>query len=233
MARNRLLLLGGAVALAAIVVVVVVLVAGSGGSNDKAAPTTTSSGGNAPASAFAGVPQHGDTLGKPSAPVTLTVFEDPQCPYCRQWNLDTLPTVVRDYVKTGRIKVVYRGIVVISDNSLAGIAAAYAAGRQNKLWDVVEVMYRRQGDERSGWITVPLIKDVARDAGANPAKVVADADTAAVSKQVRASLAEAQRLGINGTPTFAITKPLGTMQQLQVPGLEPSDFTPALDAQLQ
>jgi protein-disulfide isomerase len=44
---------------------------------------------------------------------------------------------------------------------------------------------------------------------------------------------EAQSLGINGTPTFAIQKQLGSLQQLQVSGLEPGDFTPALDRALQ
>jgi hypothetical protein len=73
------------------------------------------------------VPQHGDALGNASAPVTLTVFEDPQCPFCRQWNIDTLPTVVENYVRTGRIKIVYRGVVVIGANSLVGLAAEYAA----------------------------------------------------------------------------------------------------------
>src|ERR1700757_2700528 len=101
-ARNRLLLLGGAIAAAIVLVVIVVVVAGSGGSSaattTTSAVTTTSSGGTEAQSTFKGVPQRGDTLGKASAPTTLTVFEDPQCPFCRQWNIDTLPTVVRNYV---------------------------------------------------------------------------------------------------------------------------------------
>ena len=123
-------------------------------------------------STFAGVPQSGDTLGKASAPVTLTVFEDPQCPFCRQWNIDTLPTVVRNYVRTGRIKIVYRGVVVIGNNSLAGLAAIYAAGEQNKLWQMAEALYERQGDENSGWITIAVVRAAAREIGLNPAKIV-------------------------------------------------------------
>ena len=138
MPRNRLLLILGAAAAAAIVVVAVVLVAGSGsggGSSSSNEPTTVASGGTTqpPTSALKGVPQHGDILGKPTAPATLTVFEDPQCPYCRQWNIDTLPTVVRDYVRTGRVKLQYRGIVVIGENSDAGLRAMYGAAPQNML----------------------------------------------------------------------------------------------------
>jgi protein-disulfide isomerase len=229
--RNRLYLLGGAVALAAIVVVVVIVV-GTGGGSDSAT-TTTASAPTTSKSIFAGVPQHNDVLGDPGAPATLEVFEDPQCPYCRQWNLDTLQTVIDNYVRTGKLKLRYRGIVVIGVNSVAGLRAIYAAGRQNKLWDMVEVLYRRQGDENSGWITVPVIKDAAKDAGADAAKVVADADSAAVTAELNRGQRDAQAAGINGTPTFILSKPLGAAVQLQVAGLEPDQFTPALDAALQ
>ena len=232
-----MLILGGAIAAAVVAVVVIVVVAGSGSGSSSTTTTTTtqpgSGGGTEAKSTFAGLPQQGDTLGKASAPVALTVFEDPQCPFCRQWNIDTLPTVVQNYVRTGRIKIVYRGVVVIGDNSLVGLAAIYAAAEQNKLWQMAEALYERQGDENSGWITVPLVRSAAKEIGLSPAKVVTAMRSATVTSAIRKSVNEARALGINGTPTFAIQKPLGTLQQLQVSGLEPGDFTPALDQALQ
>ncbi len=230
-------MLGGAVAAAIVVVVVVILAAGSGsGSGSSATPPTTttgSAGGPEATSTFARVPQHGDTLGKATAPATLTVFEDPQCPYCREWNIDTLPTVVHDYVRTGRIKVVYRGIDIIGPNSVAGLRANYAAGVQDKLWNMVEALYERQGDENSGWITLPTIRAAAREIGLAPAKVIADADSAEVTRNLSVAAADANRYGIDSTPTFAIQKQLGPVEQLSPSGLEPSDFTTSLDAALQ
>lgn len=235
MPRNRLLALAGAIA-AAVVVVVVLIVVASGGSKSTSATTTTTTttGPTGPeaTSTFAGVQQHGDTLGSQTAPVTLTVFEDPQCPFCRQWNIDTLPTVVENYVRTGRIKIVYRGVVVIGENSLVGLAAEYAAGQQNKLWQMVEALYERQGDENSGWLTTAVVRDAAREIGLSPAKVVAGMKSAAVVSAIQKSVNEARRLGIRGTPTFAIQKQLGQLQQLGVSGLEPADFTSALDQAL-
>jgi protein-disulfide isomerase len=140
---------------------------------------------------------------------------------------------VENYVRTGRIKIVYRGIEVIGDNSLVGLAAVYAAGRQNKLWDMSEALYERQGDENSGWITLPVVKDAAREIGANVTKLVADMKSDAVLSQIGASSKLANQLGIQGTPTFAIQRPLGTLQQLQVSSLEPSEFSSALDQALQ
>jgi protein-disulfide isomerase len=235
MPRNRLLVLAGAIAAAVVAVVVIVVFVGHGSGSSSITTTTATqpSGGTEAKSTFAGVPQAGDTLGKASAPVTLTVFEDPQCPFCRQWNIDTLPTVVQNYVRTGRIKIVYRGVVVIGDNSLVGLAAIYAAAEQNKLWQMAEALYERQGDENSGWITIPVVRSAAKEIGLSSAEVTTVMRSAAVTSAIRKSVNEAQSLGINGTPTFAIQKPLGSLQQLQVSGLEPGDFTPALDQALQ
>ncbi|HVW89973.1 MAG TPA: DsbA family protein, partial [Gaiellaceae bacterium] len=142
-------------------------------------------------------------------------------------------TVVRDYVRTGRVKLQYRGIVVIGENSVAGLRAIYGAAPQNKLWNMAEALYERQGEENSGWITIPVIKDAAKEAGADPAKVVAQADSKSVTAQLNANAKLAQQLGVNGTPTFVLQRELGTPQPLTVGGLEPSDFTPALEAALQ
>ena len=241
--RKRLLLVACALAAAVVVVVIVIVVAGSGGSSDSSGTTVStaatstgggaSGGGDEAVSTFTGVPQHGDTLGKATAPVTLTVFEDPQCPFCRQWNIDTLPTVVRNYVRTGRIKLVYRGIVVIGENSVAGLRGIYGAGQQNKLWNMSEALYERQGAENSGWITLPVIRAAAREVGADPAKLVKDADSKAVTAQLQQAANEAQSLGVGGTPTFAIQKTLGPVQQLNVSSLDPDSFTSALDSALQ
>jgi protein-disulfide isomerase len=226
-------MLCGAVAAAIVVVVVLVAFVG-GGSKSSTTPTVTnaSGGGTEATDTFEGVPQHGDTLGKASAPLALYVFEDPQCPFCRQWNIDTLPTVVQNYVRSGRVKIVYRGIEIISTNSVAGIRGIYAAGMQNKLWQMAEALYERQGEERSGWITIDVLKDAAREIGADPEQLLKDADSDAVTAQLNEAARLASRYGINSTPTFGYQKQLGTLQPLQIGGLEPAAFTPGLDAAL-
>ena len=236
MQRNRLYLLAAAAAVAVVAVVVIVVVAGSSGSNSPTttvASTTPAGGSTSRNALFAGIPQKGDLLGKASAPATLTVFEDPQCPYCRQWNEDTLPTVLQQYVRAGRLRLRYRGIVIIGLNSVAGLRAIYGAAPQNKLWNMTEALYERQGEENSGWITLPVIRDAAREVGANPATVLAAADSKPVTRALNANAALAKAEGVNSTPTFVVQKQLGSPFQLQIPGLEPDQFTPPLDAALQ
>ena len=233
MNRNRLLLLAAAAAVAVVAVVVVIVVASSGGSggDTTTAAVDTSPDTAAPSALFAGVPQSGDTLGKASAPATLLVFEDPQCPFCKEFNLNVLPSVVSDFVRTGRVKLAWRGINIVGSNSNDGLAAIYAAGRQNKLWPMAESIYRRQGAENSGWITEAVIREAATEAGADPAKVVASMSGSNANMQAAAQ--EADQLGLRGTPSFYLQRPPGLPQQINISSLDPASFSAALAAALQ
>jgi protein-disulfide isomerase len=231
--RNRLLLLAGALGAAVVVAVALILVATHGHSNTAATTTAATTAPAVTGSPLAGVPQRGDTLGRASAPATITVFEDPQCPFCRQWDVDTLPTVIAEYVKPGRVKLVYRGIEVIGPNSVPGLRAIYAAARQNKLWTLVDALYQRQGAENSGWITPAAIRAAARASGANGSAILDASGSAAVSAALAKAATESTADGVRGTPTFVIERPPGLPQQLSVAALDPTTFTTALDAALQ
>jgi protein-disulfide isomerase len=232
--NRRLLLLAAAVAAAAIVVIVLVVV-GAGG--DSKSPATSPQPGATTTTAltelFAGVPQHGDTLGKATAPATLLVFEDPQCPFCREWSLGALPTVIDEFVKTGRVKLAWRGIEIIGANSEPGLRAAYGAAKQNRLWNFVDQLYRRQGGENSGWITDALLREAAGAAGVNAGKMLAAASSAAVTAQLQQAAAEEQQFRVGGTPTFVLVRPPSVPVQLRLSALDPTTFAAALSAALQ
>ena len=233
MKRNRLILVAAAVGGAALVAAVLIHVAGKGSSSTTTTTSATTATTKTAANLFAGVPQHGDTLGKASAPVTLIVYEDPQCPFCRNWNVDTLPTVIDQFVRTGKINLVYRGVVIIGPDSVRGLRAIYAAAKQNKLWNVADALYARQGAENSGWITNGVILAAARDAGANGQAIVAGMGASTVDAALNAAQKQAIADHLQGTPTFIIQRPPAVAQQLPVPGLDPASFVSALAAALQ
>lgn len=240
MTRSRLYLLGAA-ALGAVAVVVVLIVIGAGGGSSgttSSADTNAGTGGTtttaaSSAASLAGIPQKGATLGRASAPVTIQVFEDPQCPYCRDWNVGTLPTVIRDYVRTGRVKLVYRGINIIGPNSEYGLRANYAAGEQNKLWQMVDELYARQGVENSGWINDSTIASAAKAAGANVNSISAAFLSAPVTKMLKTAGQAATAYSVQGTPTFVVVRPPALPTQLQLSALDPESFAAALDPLLQ
>ena len=108
--------------LAGLAVAIGLAVAFSGGSS-SANPTTVSALPDAAASTalFKGIPQRGNVLGKASAPVTMVEYIDLQCPVCRAFETEVMPTIAERYVRTGKLKVVARPIAFIGpDSSVAG-----------------------------------------------------------------------------------------------------------------
>jgi protein-disulfide isomerase len=129
---RRMQMLGGVVALAAVVVAVVIAISVSGGSN-KPAPKPGSSASNADVTAVStalnGIPQSGQTLGNPNAPVTITEYADLECPVCDAFALPTsrntsdgtpgsgyLDQLIAQYVRTGKAKIVYRSLETATGN---------------------------------------------------------------------------------------------------------------------
>jgi protein-disulfide isomerase len=230
--RNRLILVAAAVGAAALLAVVLIFAAGKSSSSAQTTTGTTTTTAVA-SSSLAGVPQHSNTLGKASAPVTLIVYEDPQCPFCRSWNVSTLPSVISQFVRTGKIKIEYRGVVIIGPDSVRGLRATYAAGKQNKLWNFADALYAHQGTENSGWITDEVILAAARDAGANGKKILADMGSSSVTAELNTAQAEATADQLQGTPTFIIQRPPALPQPLTVSALDPATFDAALSAAIQ
>jgi protein-disulfide isomerase len=228
--RNRLLLLATAVAVAAAIVAVLVVVAG-GGSDSSSETTTRAAAPSRPV--LAGIPQHGTTLGKADAPVTVVVYEDPQCPYCAQWTLGTFPSVVRGYVRTGRVKLEYRGINILGQDSEKALRAIAATAAQNRLWNMVDAVYRRQGAENSGWVTDEVLREAAVAAGVDADRMLAARDSAAVTRALTHAGIEANANRVQGTPTFVVVRPPAQPKQLQLTSLEPAPFSAALAAALQ
>src|SRR5439155_6373170 len=92
-----------------------------GGSRKPAAP-------RAQPTLFAGIPQRGNVLGSPHAPLTLVEYADLQCPYCGAFARDTLPALVSEYVRSGEVKLVFRGMAFVGPESLTALRAVVAAG---------------------------------------------------------------------------------------------------------
>ena len=83
---------------------------------------------------------------------------------------------------------------MIGQNSVVGLRAIVAAGRQNKLWDMNEALYANQGKENSGWITSPTRSSRSpHDLGLNTKKLVTDANSKAVTKLLEAAARRRRR----------------------------------------
>lgn len=182
--------------------------------------------------AFAGVPQAGAALGRPDAPVTLVEYADLQCPYCAEWAARTLPTLVGDYVRTGKLRIVFRGLAFIGPDSEKALGAAVAAGRHGRLWDVVDGLYRRQGAENTGWVSDEVLREVAAEAGLDGARLRDESWAQWVAAERGRSDRAAQAAGVTGTPSFQLGRTGSRLELVQLSSLGPDGLVPAIDALL-
>src|SRR5579875_2502696 len=157
---RRMRMLAGVV-VAAIVVVAVVIAISVSGSSPAAHKNVA-----AVSALLNGIPESGETLGSPSAPVTVTEYADLECPVCDAFALPTsantsdgtpgsgyFDQLVNQYVRPGKVKIVYRSLETATGNGPNSSmwtqqqAAAYAAGLQDKAWYYIELFYYEQQSE--------------------------------------------------------------------------------------
>ena len=221
--RRVLLVLIGAAALA------VALIATSqlGARDREAKPAATHAG----HSSLAGIPQRGIVLGDPDAPVTLVEYADLQCPYCAEWAVRTFPILVSDYVRTGKLRIVFHGLAFIGPDSDTALRTALAAGRDDRLWDVVAGFYVRQGAE-NGWVTDDLVGDVVAEAGLDAGRLRETRDASWVTAELRSAQSAADAAGVQGTPSFQLGRTGGALELVKLRSLGPEGITPAIDALL-
>ena len=154
---------------------------------------------------LAGIPQAGRVLGSPAAKLTLIEYADPQCPACRLYSEEFFPTLVREYVRPGRVRTEFRGFPFLGDDSVKAYRFLLAAAEQDRLWNLAEALYRNQGAENSGWVTDDLIRGLAAEIpGLDVDKLFTDAERADIRQQAESARAAASAAGIGGTPSFLI-----------------------------
>jgi protein-disulfide isomerase len=174
-----------------------------------------------------GIPQQGAALGSPSAPVTLIEYADLQCPYCGEWARNVFPQLVRDYVRTGKLRIVYRGLAFIGPDSYTALQTAVAAGRRGKLWDVVHLLFERQGAENMGWVDEELLREVVRAAGIPNLPVPSSVDAT-----IRSTARRAAAAGVGATPSFEIGLTGQRLHRLELTSLASEEFISEIEALL-
>jgi protein-disulfide isomerase len=170
-----------------------------------------------------GIPQHGTVLGDPQAKVKVIEFADLQCPVCRSLSTQIAPDLIAQLVRPGTASYQLRQWTVIGDpphtQSADAAKAALAASEQNRYWNFVELFYRNQGAEESGYVTDAFLTAIARGAGVSDiGKWNRDRHAPHLDDVLARTEAQAGRLGFAGTPSFLVEGP-GGKQTLAVPTL--------------
>jgi protein-disulfide isomerase len=231
---SRKVLLAAAAALVGIVAAIALAFVFTGGSSSPATTTTKLPDAGVVTRLFKGIPQSGDVLGSPKAPVTMIEYIDLQCSACRTFETEIMPSVIPKYVRTGKVKVEARPIVAIGPDSERGSRAMEAAGLQNLAFNFAQLLYFNQGAENGGWLNDAMVNAAASSIpGLNVSALLKARDSARVLTQLKGIDAQATADKVGGTPTIYVGKTGGAMREV-TPGLVPTvaQLSAALDSAL-
>jgi protein-disulfide isomerase len=238
-ARRKRLTQLGIVAAVVIVAVVIIAVAagGSGKSGPAKSPRVENKVTREVSQELGGIPQSGNTLGSPSAPVTLQYYGDLECPVCKEFTLGALPSIIQKWVREGKLRIEYRNLETATREPeifRMQQIAALAAGAQSKMWNYLETFYHEQGQEDSGYVNEAYLRKLAAEVpGLNTQKWLSDRSEGAYGKKVEEDQQAASSQGFNGTPSFLVGRTGGTPKKLEYNSLtDPTAFNEAIEAAL-
>lgn len=146
-------------------------------------------------------------LGKKDAPVTIVEFSDFQCPFCRNFAKDTLPQLKKEYIDTGKARLVYRDFPLsFHPGAIPAAQGAECAKEQGKFWEMHDTLFAEQGKQGTGTIqfTVDDIKKWAVQSGVNAAKFNQCLDSGKYKQEVEKDIADGTAAGVSGTPSTFI-----------------------------
>ena len=136
-------------------------------------------------------------FGDKGAKIKLIVFSDFQCPFSKR-GADTTHALIKKYGNS--LMYVYKNLPLpFHPESMPSAKAALAAGRQGKFYEYHDKLFENQDK-----LGEPLYIQIAKDLGLNLQKFNADRNSKEIEDQIKADLAQANSLGFNGTPGFAL-----------------------------
>jgi protein-disulfide isomerase len=173
--------------------------------------------------------------GEQNAPITIIEFSDFQCPFCARFHEQTLPLILEQYVKTGKVKFVYRDFPIQTShpNAMPAAAASECAHEQDKYWEYHDELFKNQGIWNNMEITsaITVFKEYATKLELNQEQFDSCLDSGKYIEEINKDLKDGQNYGITGTPGFFI----GNEQDgfIQLTGARPFEaFKSAIDSQL-
>ena len=163
------------------------------------APTGTPSAGIS-------VPASEHSLGPAEATVTVVVFSDVQCPYCRDFALGPGRQILKEYVNTGKVRFVYRHQPLLGPESVRAAEASECAAEQGRFWEYHDVLFEGWAGENRGAFSDANLKEFAASLGLDLGTFGACLESDRYAKTVEQSRRDALGLGVRSIPTVFINE---------------------------
>lgn len=149
-----------------------------------------------------GLPQGVQSLGKDDAPMTIVEFSDYQCPFCSKFHRGAFAELKKSYIDPGLVRFISLDLPLdIHPNALQAAEASRCAGDQGKFWEMRDAMIEHS-DNLSKDSILMLASSIVKD----PTALRLCMESGKYKAAVESNKAEANKIGITGTPTFIIGK---------------------------
>lgn len=153
-------------------------------------------------------------LGSEDATITLVEFGDYQCFYCNRFFHTTEPDIVKNYVETGKVKMIFKDFTIIGQDSINAAHATHCAQEEGKFWEYHDVLYNNWAGENTGWASSENIIRFAKQIGLNEGAFRACMAEARYESIIKTSYSDGQALELTGTPGFFILGPDNTITKI-------------------
>ena len=143
-------------------------------------------------------------MGNSNAPITVLEWGDYQCTFCYRFHENTLNIINEDFIKTGKVKLVFKDFPLNGPDSLLAAEASYCAEDQEKYWQYHDELYKNWGGERTGWITRESLDRFAVTVDLDLLEFNTCLNEHKYQNRVIALYEFGKEIGIDATPSFLV-----------------------------
>jgi len=171
-------------------------------------------------------------LGNIDAPLTLVEFGDYQCSFCKKHFVQTHDLIMKNYVATGNVKILFKDMIVTSgEGSMKAAHAAHCAKDQGMFWKYHYMLYNNWEGENTGWITDDSLNKFAKNIDLDMNEFSKCMSDNKWMNLINASVEDANTMGVTGTPSFFLIGPENEISKIH--GAQPYEaFKRTIDSVL-
>ena len=153
-------------------------------------------------------------LGNSNAPITLVEFGDYQCHFCNVFFHSTENDILKKYVETGKVKMIFKDYNIIGPDSVNASHGAHCANDQGLFWEYHDILYSNWTGENNGWASSENLAIFAQEIGLNMDVWSECMIDGIHSQTIIGSNEDARTLELTGTPAFFVIGPDGETTKL-------------------
>ena len=143
-------------------------------------------------------------MGDSNAPITVLEWGDYQCTFCYRFHENTLNIINEDFIKTGKVKLVFKDFPLNGPDSVLAAQAAYCADDQEKYWEYHNELYKNWAGEKTGWITRESLDRFATTINLDLNEFNTCLDEGKYQDKVKELHEFGKEIGIDATPSFLV-----------------------------